>query len=276
MLNQHFRNTGFGGTNNNEFNLVEDLIVESIKQYGIDVQYMPRTEVDMDHLFGEDPLVAFNSAPTVEMYIKNVEGFEGQGDFLSRFGLEIRDSMTLTVAQRRFNQFQSEKLMGEQGFNMLLETGDMFEMETATDEGYTVNLTRPREADLIAFTIDGVTSIWEVKFVEHESVFYQLGRLYVYDLQVELFDYSSERFDTGNAIIDGVEDALSADALFYEILLEDDTKLLKEDGGSFILENYSLETTDAQADNDKITDKIVMDSIVDWSESDPFSDGPWV
>ena len=116
MLNQHFEQTGFGGTGLNEFNLVEDLIVESIKAYGINVQYMPRTAVNMDHLFGEDPLVAFNEAPTIEMYIKNVEGFEGQGDFLSRFGLEIRDSMTLTVARRRFDQFQTEKLMGEQGF----------------------------------------------------------------------------------------------------------------------------------------------------------------
>ena len=84
--------------------LIEDLIIESIKIYGMEVYYIPRTIVSEDTIFGEDTISSFDEALPLEMYIKNVDGFEGEGDFLSKFGLEIRDEMTLTVAQRRFSE----------------------------------------------------------------------------------------------------------------------------------------------------------------------------
>ena len=107
MLNQYFKQTQQGGTVSNEKNLLEDLIIESIRQYGFDTQYLPRTYVNEDNLFGEDPLSTFDSAPTLEMYIKNVEGMEGEGDIMGRFGIEMCDQMTLTVARKLFDQFQT-------------------------------------------------------------------------------------------------------------------------------------------------------------------------
>ena len=169
--NLYFNNYAFSG----EQNLIEDLIVESIKIYGLDVQYLPRTIVAEDSFFGEDPLSKFTDSYEMEMYIKNVEGFEGEGDFLSRFNLEIRDQITFTVSQRRWAE---EVTLGD---------------THTDDEGN--NIGRPAEGDLIYFPLTG--KIYEVKFIEHESIFYQMGALQTYDLTCELFQYSHEVIDTG-------------------------------------------------------------------------------
>ena len=87
-----------------EQTLIEDLIIESIKIYGIECYYMPRTLVAEDNIFGEDPLSKFEQAYNIEMYIKSVDGFEGEGDFLSRFNIEIRDEITFVVARRRWSE----------------------------------------------------------------------------------------------------------------------------------------------------------------------------
>ena len=115
--NKYFRNFTYP----REQDLIEDLAIESIKIYGHDVKYLPRTLVDNDHLFGEDKLSTFNTAAEVEMYVKSIDGFEGEGDFLGKFGLEIRDSITFTIARKRFDQIRQEKLMTEVGFNYLTE-----------------------------------------------------------------------------------------------------------------------------------------------------------
>lgn len=176
--NFYFNTLGHYG----EQNLIEDLIVESIKIYGIDCYYMPRTIVNEDQLFGEDTLSKFEDAYPLEMYIKSVNGFEGDGTFLSKFGLEIRDEMVLSVAQRRF--------------------GEEISYDNTTKEAG-----RPVEGDLIFFPLNN--KIYEVKFVEHEVVFYQMGKLQTYDLTCELFEYSSERIDTGIQVIDAIEDKYS-------------------------------------------------------------------
>ena len=90
------------GTNTPEQRLIENLIIESIKTYGTDVYYCPRTLNDEDTLMGEDNTASYNSAHTIEMYIKSVDGFEGEGDFISKFGLQIKDQITFTVAKRRW------------------------------------------------------------------------------------------------------------------------------------------------------------------------------
>lgn len=176
--NFYFNSLGHYG----EQNLIEDLIVESIKIYGIDCYYMPRTIVNEDLLFGEDTLSKFEDAYPLEMYIKSVNGFEGDGTFLSKFGLEIRDEMVLSVAQRRF--------------------GEEISYDDTTKEAG-----RPVEGDLIFFPLNN--KIYEVKFVEHEVVFYQMGKLQTYDLTCELFEYSSERIDTGIQAIDAIEEKYS-------------------------------------------------------------------
>jgi hypothetical protein len=232
--------------------LIEDLIIESIKIYGIDVCYMPRTLVNEDTLYHEDTLSKFDSATMIEMYIKSVDGFDGDGDFLSKFGLEIRDQMVLTVSQRRFHEEISA--------------------DATTPVNETPGINRPSEGDLIKFPLNG--KIYEVKFVEHEAIFYQMGSLQTYDLTLELFEYSHERFDTGIDSIDSIETKFSGDMNFYQLLDESGNVLTFEDGSSIIDETYSIETTDAQADNEYFASQTSdpSETFIDWSESNPFGE----
>lgn len=260
--NPFFNNFSYSG----EQDLIEELVIESIKMYGHELRYMPRTLVDEDQLFGEDRLSVFNNAAPIEMYIKNVEGFEGEGDFLSRFNLEIRDEITFTVARRRFDQIKTEKLLTEESWNFLQETGDEIQVEDETGDNYTITSSRPLEGDLLYFPL--TTKLYEIKFVEHEPVFYQTGALQMYDLKCELFEYSSEKIDTGYDEIDIVEDRYSADVLFFEILLEDGGKLLNEDGDS-LLSQYKVSNKQPTADNEYLEAQQL--DILDFSEGNPFS-----
>lgn len=163
--------------NTSEQNLHQDLIIEAIKNFGIDVYYLPRTLVNLDVLYSEDTISEFNSAFLIEMYIKTVDGFEGEGDFISRFGLEIRDQMVLSVARRRWDNLEI------------------------------LDYTRPKEGDLIFLPLN--KKIYEIRYVEHESVFYQFGKLPIYDLTCELFSYDDQKIDTGIQEIDQIEDDYS-------------------------------------------------------------------
>jgi hypothetical protein len=165
------------GTKNEQF-LIEDIIIESLKIYGNEVFYIPRSLVSKDNVLGEDRLSQFKTAFPIEMYFENVDSFGGQGAFIQKFGLMIEQSATLVVARRRWNQ-----LVGRYGATTIPS--------------------RPNEGDLIYFPLTG--GLFELKFVQHQDPFYQLGKLYVYKLQVELFQYSSERIDTGIAEVDAFE-----------------------------------------------------------------------
>ncbi len=171
-------NVYFSHGTRNEQHLVEDLIIESLRIYGQEVFYIPRTLVSKDDVLGEDRLSEFKSAFPVEMYFENVDNFAGQGAFIQKFGLLMEQSATLVVARRRWEQF-----IGRYGATILPS--------------------RPCEGDLIYFPLS--KGLFEVKFVQHQDPFYQLGKLYVYKLQVELFQYSSERIDTGLAAVDAFE-----------------------------------------------------------------------
>ena len=160
-----------------EQNLHQDLIIEAIKNYGIDVYYLPRKFVNEDLLYGEDTISEFNQAHLIEMYVKSVDGFEGEGDFVSRFGLEIRDQVVFSVARRRFDNL------------------DITEQD------------RPLEGDVIFFPLN--KKLYEIRFVEHESMFYQFGKLPIFDLTCELFQYDDQRIDTGVEDIDEIEDKLA-------------------------------------------------------------------
>ncbi len=239
--NLYFNNHAFSG----EQNLIEDLIIESIRIYGVDCYYMPRTLVDKDLVFGEDTLSKFDHAYLIEMYIKSVDGFEGEGDFLSKFNIEIRDEMVLTVSQRRF--------------------GEEVSLTNTTED-----IGRPAEGDLIYFPLNN--KVFEVKFVEHEAVFYQMGSLQTYDLRCELFEYSHERLDTGINAIDSIEDAYSGDFL-QELLLEDGSTFVTEENGTpFGLESKEkVEDTDKGAANDQFKSSVI--DFIDFSEMNPFSEG---
>ena len=230
-----------------EQSLIEDLIIESIRIYGIEVLYMPRTIVNEDLLFSEDRLSKFDDAFPLEMYIKSVDGFEGDGDFLSKFGLEIRDSVQLTVSQRRFDE------------------------EVEWDKS-TEDIGRPSEGDLIYLPLNN--KIFEVKFVEHEAIFYQMGSLQTYDLRCELFEYSHERFDTGVESIDTIETTYSGDMGFYNITDESGNVMAMEDGSRIVQEGYRIENTDNSANNEFFETQTSDPTLnfIDWSESNPFGD----
>jgi hypothetical protein len=272
--NKYFNNWTYG----REQDTQDDLIVESIKIYGQDVKYMPRTLVKNDALFGEDTLSTFDNAIDLEMYIKNTTGFEGEGDFLSKFNLEIRDSVTFTVARKRFDQIKTEKMIDEVGFNLQVETANTgsysnthsYMVESGTANGYSISSSRPLEGDLIYFPLN--SKIYEIKFVEHEEIFYPHGKLYTYDLNCELFTYDSERLDTGNTAIDTIETTHSADALFYQFTLDDNGvgDILAAQDGGYILQEYRLETTDKSANNELFTQQSY--DFIDFSESNPFSE----
>jgi len=156
----------------------EDIIVESISIYGQDFYYIPRVLVGKDEILGEDRLSQFKEAYGIEMYLETVNGFEGQGAFIQKFGLMMEQSATLTVARRKW-----EQLVGQHGKSILPN--------------------RPAECDLLYFPLTG--GLFEIKFVTHQDPFYQAGKLYVYKLQVELFQYASEHIQTGVKEIDVFE-----------------------------------------------------------------------
>lgn len=225
-----------------EQRLIEDLIVESVRIYGQDMIYLPRITVQLDEVLVEDPLREYTTPIPIEMYIKNVEGFAGQGDFLSKFNLQIRDQVTLTVARKTFSEEISVNIP---------------------------DILRPREGDLIYFPLNA--KIFEIKFVEHEAIFYQLGSLQTYDLRCELFEYSNEIFNTGISFIDRMQTSYSLDQNVSAILTEDGKILQTEDGRSIIREEWNITNNDPVAQNDIF--QVESDEITDWSEEDPFAEG---
>ncbi len=278
MLNKYFNNYG----NAREQDVVEDLILESIKLYGHHVKYLPKTMVKNDHLFGEDVLSKFQEAISIEMYLKSMEGFEGDGQFLSKFGLEIRDQIVLTVSRKRFDQvITSPKLMTEVGYNLVFEGGNNNEpsrqfltgdaaTESWVQEGddYLNTLNRPREGDLIYFPM--MDKIFEVMYVDDRPVHFQLGRMQSYDLRCELYEYSSEAIDTGDSAIDSTEDQFSLNTLIYQFTLEDGSGTIKSEDGDSILQEFVMTATAPAANN--MFFQFEADSILDFSESNPFSE----
>jgi len=235
--NSYFNNYEYSG----EQDLIESLIIESIRMYGIDVQYCPRTIVNRNETFNEDAVSSYDSAYTIEMYVKNIEGFEGEGDFLSKFNIQIRDEITFTVAQKIFGQI------------------------VGTPE----TMTRPQEGDIIYFPL--TKKIYVVKFVEHEPTFYQTGKLQTYDLRCELFEYSNESLNTGVAEIDAIEED-------YSTNVGVDPLSLDANGHVIIDANTGRPTTIANNyfDNDMFADNDNFESrangIIDWSERNPFQE----
>lgn len=171
------RNVYFSHGTKSEQSLYEDIIIEGLRIYGHDVYYLPRKIISEDGIFNETALSEFGSAYMVEVYVDNVDGFEGEGDILSKFGLEVRDQATLVISNRRW-----EQLVGR--FQNPPEA-------------------RPQEGDIIYFPM--VNTLFEIKYVEQESPFYQLQNLPVFKLTIEAFEYGNEAIDTGIEEIDQFE-----------------------------------------------------------------------
>jgi len=161
-----------------EQHLYEDIVIESLKMYGQDVFYLPRDIVNEDTILGDDVVSSFNSSHVIEMYIENTEGFEGEGDLFTRFGVEIRDEATFIVARKRWEQI----------------------IQRYDNE---ITSTRPSEGDLIYLPMS--KSLFQISHVEHEQPFYQLSNLPVYKMRCQLFEYAGEDLDTGIDTIDDIE-----------------------------------------------------------------------
>ena len=262
-----------------EQTLYEDLMIEQLKIYGQDVFYIPRTLVKEDELFGEDTLSKFGDAYLIEMYFENVEGYEGEKEIMSKFGLQMNEDVTFVVARRRFEQLVSHDS------NLIVKT-------------------RPNEGDLVYFP--KVKKIFEITFVDHDDPFYQVHNVPAFKLKCKTFEYSSEDMDTGIAEIDAIETDNSLDQLVYQITmeqsgtynegleLEDGTGNLEQEtatGGTDNLicenetggDNVVLETGDYIIQEAYVTDTIDEnamndffdtqdDNIIDFTESNPFGD----
>ena len=170
-------NKYFNYGDRNQQNLYESLVIESIQMYGQDVYYLPREIVNKDALLLDDVPSRFGSAYKVEMYIENQDGFEGEGDLFTKFGIELRDQANFVVARKRWKNLIGNNL-DKQNF-------------------------RPREGDLIYLPMS--ESLFEILKVETETPFYQLKNLPTFRLQCELFDYSDEDLDTGVETVDILE-----------------------------------------------------------------------
>lgn len=229
-----------------EQQLVEDLVVESIKIYGNDVFYCPRTIVKLDEIYGEDPISEYNSSYMVEMYIKSVDGYEGDGVFLSKFGLQIRDQITFTIAKRTFD----------------------------AEVGQYIGKSVPQEGDIIFFQLNPQRAqILQIKYVNDRSIFYQLGGLQVYDLVCELFEYSNEKFSTGVAALDAIEAEYTTNEQAFRLLTQDGFAITDQDGYDIIQGQYDFDAQTQDYGSDNLEIDMEADDILDWTEIDPFSEG---
>jgi len=165
-----------------EQNLVEDLIVESLRFYGHNCYYLPRKIVNEDLILGDAAESSFEDAYEIEMYLEGNDGFEGEGELYSKFGIETRESAQFVLSRRSWERFVS--------LDANLATG-----------------VRPNEGDLVYFPLSN--SLFQIKFVEHENTFYQLGKLYTFKLSCDLYEYSGEDFDTNINAIDNDMDLAS-------------------------------------------------------------------
>jgi len=157
----------------NEQQLIDDLVIETIQIHGVDIIYITNSIQEVDAIFREDDIPIYDETFDFEVYVKNVDGFEGEGDFLSKFGLEIRDQVTFTLAVRTFEKYVNRIRPDRK---------------------------RPLEGDIIFFPLN--SKMYKIMSVEHESIFYQAGSLQLFDMRCELIEYSGQRFQTGRDNID--------------------------------------------------------------------------
>lgn len=206
------RNIYFSDKVTSEQLLYEDLVIESLRIYGQDCYYIPRTIMNQDPILADDIPSKFSSAYKLEMYIENIDGFAGEGDLFQKFGIEIRDQATFIVSRRRWAQTVAS-------YNNDIQ-GDL-----------------PVNGDLIYLPL--TKSLFQIMHVERESPFYQLSNLNVVRLECELFEYNDEQLDTGIEAIDNIE------TLGYEVklTLNPDSDSVIMTVGDTVTETFADSTT---------------------------------
>jgi hypothetical protein len=220
--------------------LLENLIIESIKIFGEDMYYIPRKLHNYDAVYGADDQSSYENAYPIEIYIKSVDGFLGDGNFMSKFGIEIRDQVIFSVAQRIFNE----------------------EVGTYTTQP------RPNEGDLVFFPLN--KKCFQVKYVNKFEMFYQLGALQTWELTCELFEYSGELLKTGIPEIDSLQKSFSTNILDWTIDDQFGIPIVTEDGDYITLEGSSINDLIPASDNSEIQTE--SDLFIDFTSIDPFSE----
>ncbi len=229
-----------------EQQLLEDVIIESIKVYGHDVIYLPRKLVAYDDIFGEDAQSEYTMPLPIEMYIKSVDGFSGDQVFMSKFGLQIQDQVTFTVSK------------------------SIFELEVSR----IAQIPRPNEGDLIYFPLN--KKCFQIQYVDYKPFFYQLGDLQTYDITCTLFEYSNELLNTGIKEIDELQQKYSFNALDFNMVSQEGDEFVTEEGDVLVSESFmDNEFQDSSEDNTEIQEEVESRELHDWQERDPFSKDFW-
>jgi hypothetical protein len=202
--------------------------------------YIPRNIVSRDGIYTEDDQSSYTVPMSIEMYIKSIDGFSGDGEFMSRFGLEIRNQVVFSVSQRIFKNGIAE----------------------------VINIARPREGDIVYFPLNN--KIFQIKFVNEDEIFYQVGNLTTWELTCEMFEYSNEVFNTGIPQIDRIQKIHSTNIFDWALTDEDGNVLMTEESDYLIGEKYDPQTVDPASMNEEL--EIAADAIIDFSESNPFAE----
>ena len=222
-----------------ERSLYQDLVKEAIQIYGHDVYYINRDTVALDTILGEDSLSTFTKQTPIEMYVEDSEGFGGDKEIISQFGLENRNEITFVVSKERFQQMDSQLAIESgtdtTGGGILLEAGSIDQTENSSvltsvqgDNNFyilqdtaTTDADRPKEGSLVYHPV--FEKMFEISFVDHDEPFYQLDNNPVYKLRCKQFEYSSEAIDTGITTIDAIEGDASLDTYEFQFTLEQST-----------------------------------------------------
>lgn len=236
-LNTFFQNFSFHG----EQDLLQNLGTEMIQRYGVEVYYLPRSHVNIDRVFLEDSLSEFTQAVAIELYIKTFQGWQGEGDLMAKFGISMADQITFSMMRHRWNE----------EFTI-----------------YQQNLIRPLEGDFIYLPL--TKALFEVKFVEHESNFYQTGLLTYYDIKCERVNYSSEKIDTGIREIDNIASKFSNSADDYFLLDEDGESLQAGDGSDFVQGQFEMDNVDTTTQNSVFSAE--GRNFIDFSRKNPLGE----
>ena len=246
-----------------ERSLYQDLLKEAIQIYGHDVYYVNRTTVALDNVLGEDSLSKFSTQHPIEMYVEDAEGFGGDKEIISQFGLENRNEITFVVSKERFQEMDSQITIEDgtdtTGGSILLESGTVSQTSNSSilttldgDNFYilmdtaTTDADRPLEGDLVYHPV--IAKMFEISFVDHDEPFYQLDNNPVYKLRCKQYEYSGEIIDTGITTIDAIEDDLSQDTSQFQFTLEQSSAVNEDirleyrlDSGLVLLDGTDLD-----------------------------------
>ena len=271
-----------------ERSLYQNLLKEAIQIYGHDVYYVNRTTVAVDNILGEDALSKFTRQHPIEMYVEDAEGFGGDKEIITQFGLENRNEITFVVSKERFQEMDSQIELEDgtdtSGGSILLESGSVSQDNNSSilttvdgDNFYiimdtaTTDADRPLEGDLVYHPV--IAKMFEISFVDHDEPFYQLDNNPVYKLRCKQYEYSGEIIDTGILTIDAIEDGLSLDSTQFQFTLEQPSILgrdLTVDITGFTIDNTNV-TVDGftvSSDPRSFGESILLENSADTGESE--------